>query len=155
MESLHSFYGWVVFRFICIYNSLISSWTLGYFHILTMVNNAVMNMEVHIFFWIMVFSDICPLTPILMSTFIPHPFLLLVLLTSKQVYYKVWVFSFLVSGKFKPHQPHPSRHRKILIPVLSTNQDNIPKLVSSPHSFHHFSIHLGKPDPLSPQSLFI
>ena len=77
MESLHSFYGWVVFRCICIYNSLISSWTLGYFHILTMVNNAVMNMEVHIFFWIMVFSDICPLTPILMSTFpstskIPH-----------------------------------------------------------------------------------
>ena len=107
MESLHSFYGWVVFRCIWMYNSLISAWTLGYFHVLTMVNNAVMNMEVHIFFWIMVFSDICPLTPILMSTFIPHPSLLLVLLTSKQVYYKVWVFSFLVKitfpNWFPPH----------------------------------------------------
>ena len=33
---------------------------LGYFHVLAVVNSAAKNIEVHVFFWIMVFSGCVP-----------------------------------------------------------------------------------------------
>ena len=59
MARFHSFYGWVIFRCVYVYHIFfICSFPdghLGSSHILAIVNNAVMNIMVHILFLICVF----------------------------------------------------------------------------------------------------
>ena len=57
MAIFHSFYGWVLFHFICIWhlNLIIYQWALGCFNILPIVNSAAMNTGVHASFQISVF----------------------------------------------------------------------------------------------------
>ena len=54
----HSFYGWVVFHIVLIHSTVDRH--LGSFHVLVITNSAAMNIEMHVFFWIMVSLDICP-----------------------------------------------------------------------------------------------
>ena len=57
------FNNWVIFhcRYIpCFLYSFIYQWTLGGFHVLTIVNSAAVNIEVHVSFWITVFSEYMP-----------------------------------------------------------------------------------------------
>ena len=64
------FNAWVIFH--CIYvphllYPFICWWTLGYFHVLAIVNSAAMNIGVHVSFWTMVFSRYMPRSGIVRS----------------------------------------------------------------------------------------
>ena len=57
------FYGWVIFC--CVYvphllYPLLCWWNLGAFHALAIINSVTMNIEVNVYFWIMVFSRCMP-----------------------------------------------------------------------------------------------
>ena len=63
MACLIHFYSYVVFH--CIYvppllYPFICQWHLGCFYVLTIVSSAAMNIGVHVSFWIIILSDICP-----------------------------------------------------------------------------------------------
>ena len=62
MALFCSFYGWAVFHCVYIPHILYSfvNGHLGCFHVLAIVNSAAMNIEVHVSFWIIVFSGYMP-----------------------------------------------------------------------------------------------
>ena len=64
MQYFILFYGWVIFYYIYKYHIFFTHSSvdghLGCFHVLAIVNSAAMNIEVHVSFWIMVFSGYMP-----------------------------------------------------------------------------------------------
>ena len=63
MALFHSFYGWIVFHYIYVHIFFIQSSVsghLGCFHVLATMNNAAMNIEIHVSFWIIVLSGYTP-----------------------------------------------------------------------------------------------
>ena len=62
MALFCSFYAWVIFHCICVplLHLFICWWDLDCLHVLAAVNSVAMNIEVHVSFWIIIFSRHIP-----------------------------------------------------------------------------------------------
>ena len=110
MALFHSFYGWVywnvyMYHLVPIHSSV--GGHLGCFHVLRIVNSATVNIEVHVSFWMMVFSSSMPRRGLL-----DHTAVLYLVFEGTSILFSIVVAPAYIPtncGRV-PFSPHPLQH---------------------------------------------